>query len=216
MATQEELDPDEAFRKLEQKIASMCISGEDLASLKSYRRLTAKRIPIWPKVCGCVASFLLLVLVVLVAQWPVQRRTLMELWFRYSDLDIDKENCLVELNDVFLDVVRPPVDCSICEKVETVDKVTNLSPELFELKYAYSGRPVVIEDGMKNWTARDTFSFDFFKNIYGEDSPALMNIESNCQFFPYKTNFGTLGEVFNMSKERADMKDNSEPWYIGW
>ena len=82
------------------------------------------------------------------------------------------------------------------------------------LRYAYTGRPVVIEDGQKNWTARTKFSFDFFKGIYSKDSPVLNNFERNCQFFPYKTEFRRLVEVFEMDKERASFK--AEPWYIGW
>lgn len=217
MTTKEaEQDVEEAFRKLQRKISSMGISGNDLASLHSYQRLVAPRKPIWPLACACFGLFLMFTSVMLLVQWPVQRKTVLDLWFSINDMDIDKENCVVELHDVFLDVVRPPVDCSMCKPVEDVDRISNITPEIFEAKYAYSGIPIVIVDGMKNWTASNTFSFEFFKSIYGEDSPALHNIEANCQFFPYKTDFGSLGEVFNMTEERAHMKDGSEPWYIGW
>jgi len=81
-------------------------------------------------------------------------------------------------------------------------------------RYAYSGRPVLILDGQENWTAPDSFSFEFFKNIYSSDSPVLVNSERDCQFFPYQTNFKNLGDVFNMTSERANMK--GDPWYIGW
>lgn len=72
----------------------------------------------------------------------------------------------------------------------------------------------MITDGTKGWTAEKSFSFDYFKGVYGPNSPALDSQDSNCQFFPYKTNFRTLKEVFNMSKKDAEMK--GKPWYIGW
>ena len=37
-----------------------------------------------------------------------------------------------------------------------------------------------------------------------------------CQFFPYRTNFDTLQDVFNMDPDRAAFKPGTEPWYIGW
>jgi len=69
---------------------------------------------------------------------------------------------------------------------------------------------------MLNWTATDVFSFDFFKNIYPDDSPALDSFDSDCQFFPYKTKFKNLREVLNMSPERARLENGSHFWYIGW
>ncbi|CAG2164130.1 unnamed protein product [Oppiella nova] len=61
--------------------------------------------------------------------------------------------------------------------------------------YAYSGVPVVITDAMVNWTATEVFSFEYFKNIYPNESPALDNYDRNCQFFPYKTQFKRLREI---------------------
>ena len=83
-------------------------------------------------------------------------------------------------------------------------------------RYAYSGVPVVITDGMLNWTATHVFSFDFFKHIYSSDSPALDSFHNNCQFFPYKTEFKNLRQVLNMSSKRANLESGSAPWYIGW
>ncbi|CAE1162103.1 unnamed protein product, partial [Acanthosepion pharaonis] len=77
-------------------------------------------------------------------------------------------------------------------------------------------RPVVVVDGAKNWTAPKTFSFEFFKGIYSENSPALESKGYNCQFFPYQTEFANLAEVFQMEPERIKNTDHSKPWYIGW
>lgn len=130
------------------------------------------------------------------------------------DFELEKENCFFPMPELFLDMFRPPVDCQICKNVTSVDRVRNISPKDFLEKYAYTGRPVVIEDGMANWTAQDYFSFDFFKEIYSPDSPVMKGRDPQCQFFPYKTSFQSLEEVFKMPDKDAKME--GKPWYIGW
>ena len=189
---------------------------ENLCLLPSVKRL--KRSPgSWIRpVLYILSSVCVLFAAILIAEWPVNRETILEFYFDLFDQDIDQESCILELGDAVVDLARPPVDCSICESVHKVDKVSGISQEKFEEFYAYTGRPVVIKDGIKNWTATKTFSFDFFKSVYHEDSPALLNQETNCQFFPYKTTFGTLAEAFNMSSARAQGQDGTDPWYFGW
>lgn len=112
-------------------------------------------------------------------------------------------------------VFRRPEDCSMCINVTQVDKVSDISPEDFDKLYAATARPVVITDGTKGWEAVDLFSFDFFKELYrsvtryDEDRP-------ECQFFPYKTEFHSLTEAFNMSVERSRFEVGTDRWYIGW
>ncbi|XP_043283841.1 uncharacterized protein [Venturia canescens] len=127
---------------------------------------------------------------------------------RYFNSNVHRK-CLIEAPAVFQKVFRPPEDCSICRDVQQVEKIANVDPVLFEERYAYSGRPVVVTDATVNWTAIDTFSYSFFKNLYaGQDA--------NCQFFPYKTGFESLQDVFNMSAERALLLPGTKPWYVGW
>ncbi|XP_059469456.1 bifunctional arginine demethylase and lysyl-hydroxylase JMJD6-like isoform X2 [Neocloeon triangulifer] len=114
--------------------------------------------------------------------------------------------CLLENPDWLQDTTRRPEDCSVCVGVDSVDRITKISPQHFEQTYASSGRPVVIEDAMRNWTAPSVISLDFLRRLY-RDSP-----QPNCQFFPYKTEFRSLAEFLNMSEERATGK----PWYVGW
>ncbi|CAL4086453.1 unnamed protein product, partial [Meganyctiphanes norvegica] len=135
-------------------------------------------------------------------------------WLIWENIDLHAEQCTVDMPTAVQDVFRPPVDCNMCKDVTQIDRIQAVTPIEFEEIYAYTGRPVVITDGQKNWSAREIFSFDYFRNIYGEDSPVLANWERDCQFFPYQTEFRNLGQVFNMSEDRASMK--AEPWYIGW
>lgn len=76
-------------------------------------------------------------------------------------------------------------------------------------RYAYSGRPVVVVDAAINWTATEVFSFPFFKSLYE-------GVDGNCQFFPYRTEFKSLREVFEMSAGRSLLEKGTEPWYVGW
>jgi len=103
----------------------------------------------------------------------------------------------------------------MCHSLTHVDRVSQLSRESFEEYYAYSGRPVIVTDAMTNWSALQTFNFEFFHGIYSRDSPPLISGE-DCQFFPYESGFHNLSEVFHMTSERANLHNGSEPWYIGW
>ncbi|XP_034943563.1 uncharacterized protein [Chelonus insularis] len=119
------------------------------------------------------------------------------------------QKCLIDSPDIFRKIFRPAEDCSMCLGVQQVEKISNIDPDVFEERYAYSGMPVVITDATKNWTASKVFSFQFFKALYqGRDG--------DCQFFPYQTGFKSLQDVFNMSQNRAMLKADTEAWYVGW
>jgi len=125
------------------------------------------------------------------------------------------EHCLVAVDSLLITLFRPPVNCRICCGLTQVDRVSRLSREWFKEHYAYSGRPVIVTDAMANWSALETFNFEFFRSIYTHDSPVLALTE-DCQFFPYETGFRNLSEVFLMTSERSNLHSGSEPWYIGW
>ncbi|PRD31759.1 UNVERIFIED_CONTAM: hypothetical protein NCL1_22601 [Trichonephila clavipes] len=85
---------------------------------------------------------------------------------------------------------------------------------LFNLQFtfAYSTVPVIVTDGTKNWSAMNTFSFEFFRDLYlGDEDDVFWEVERECQFFPYQTEFQSLAEVLSMNQSRA-----GKPWYIGW
>ncbi|KAI4483605.1 PREDICTED: uncharacterized protein LOC106790905 [Polistes canadensis] len=119
------------------------------------------------------------------------------------------DKCLVEYPVVTQKIFRPPEDCSICRDIQHIDKLSNIDPIVFEERYAYSGRPVVIMDAMTNWTAPKIFSYSFFKSLYEGE-------QAGCQFFPYKTEFRSLQDVFNMSTSRSLLQAGTKPWYVGW
>lgn len=112
-------------------------------------------------------------------------------------------------------IFRKPEDCGFCENVRQIDKIKNISAGDFANNYISTGKPVVITDGARGWTALETFSFDFFKDLY-TSSDHEEPTQSNCQFFPYKTEFKSLEEALNMNTARARLSEGERSWYIGW
>ncbi|XP_067651644.1 uncharacterized protein [Haliotis asinina] len=213
------------FCRLHQKAKELGLKDDDFNKIEALREISQRNkkknvitLYLW-KSFGLVFAVYVAICLVWCLEWPVKNDVMLSIYFRLQGLseeDIYREPCVLEPLESMQDMFRPPLSCDFCKGIKQIDKVANIKPEEFEDIYAYSARPVVITDGMKNWTATEKFSFSFFKNIYKEGSPALENVENNCQFFPYKTSFKNLGEVFQMDEERATMKDGSQPWYIGW
>lgn len=219
----DESDVKREFKKIYDKAIALGLTVEDFQQLDAIKELKDSfyekerkvlkyiLIAIGATVCvfyGIMFAYML--------DWPIGRENMLRVWFKLNGLEMADEDCAIGMPEFAVDVLRPPVECDFCRSLAEVDRVSKISPAEFEEKYAYSGVPVVIEDGTVNWTAPEVFSFDFFKEIYKDGSQALENQERNCQFFPYKTSFYNLAEVMQMSPERARMEDGSEPWYIGW
>ncbi|XP_028392449.1 uncharacterized protein LOC114517009 [Dendronephthya gigantea] len=208
----------EAFKRLQKRAKQLEIDRKNLRKIKSlnalktssYRRLIAALI--------CVVTLVLLPPLTYKGFTSLHEETQKNFMQFIADnvlyFDLEKDVCLLQAVEPYLDLFRPPVNCSICENVDTVDVVTDLSKDEFLQKYAYTGRPVLIRNGSKGWSALSHFNFEFFKNIYPKGSPVLQSEDKDCQFFPYRTSFESLGEVFNMSKSMARME--GKPWYIGW
>ncbi|CAH1794438.1 unnamed protein product [Owenia fusiformis] len=130
--------------------------------------------------------------------------------------DFIGSKCLVDNNAILMEAARPLVECDVCKNLKQVPIVYDLDEKTFVEKYAYSNVPALVKGATKNWTAMDTFSFKFLKDIYTKTPDALQSVEEECQFFPYKTEFHTLEEVFEMPEARANFEEGQKNWYIGW
>ncbi|XP_072024428.1 bifunctional arginine demethylase and lysyl-hydroxylase PSR-like [Amphiura filiformis] len=232
------------FEDLAKKIDELGLSPETLSSLPSYHKLctiipsTPHHHPVqrprWHKLLACTLMFGIVVVIaalipfIFMIMYEIKllpdrpwiqglHKELTYVWLEdVMQLDIEDEECIVNNLEEIQDMFRPPVNCSVCANVTQVDRVEKLSSDDFVKYYAYSGHPVVITDATVNWTANSHFTFNFFKSIYDKESPVLDGEDENCQFFPYKTKFENLGEVFQMSASRSMLTDGSDPWYIGW
>lgn len=129
---------------------------------------------------------------------------------------IREARCAVDNSGLFIEVARPLTNCEMCRNLYHVPIEYEISVDDFSKKYAYTAVPVLIKDATKNWTAMNTFSYDFLKELYVNTSDAFEVTEEECQFFPYKTDFETLEEAFNMTDDRAHFKEGEETWYFGW
>nr|CAH7737793.1 unnamed protein product [Callosobruchus chinensis] len=132
-----------------------------------------------------------------------------------SSLIQSSRECILDMPPVASKAFREPENCEFCKNIKDVDRVTNISPDEFLEFYSKPGRPVVVTDGAINWPAMQTFDFNFFKQLHQEVEFDRSEVK-NCQFFPYKTEFKHLGEVFNMSTSRANLDPQEAPWYVGW
>ena len=93
-----------------------------------------------------------------------------------------------------------------------MDSVDRISVDAFTDKYAYTSRPVVVRNAMKDWNASKVFDFSFFRHLYLERFPGSVDVlDEHCQFFNYKTEFRSLRELLTMSPKRFE-----EMWYVGW
>ena len=124
--------------------------------------------------------------------------------------------CAIANNYFVMEMTRPPTDCSICRNVNSFVILDRPTKAEFA-RHAYTGHPILVRGSTDHWSARNTFSFDFFRRIYTEIPDAYESVENECQFFPFKTEFSRLSEVFSMPEERVRMSGhNWKTWYIGW
>ncbi|KAF6041423.1 hypothetical protein EB796_000270 [Bugula neritina] len=126
--------------------------------------------------------------------------------------------CIVGTNSLTQELSRPTFQCDMCKDIDQVPTIDGnlLTKDLFLSKYAYTGVPLLVKNGAKNWSALHTFSFDYLKNLYQLTDGALEAVAENCQFFPYKTSFSSLTEVFEMPKEQSKLEPGQPEWYVGW
>lgn len=129
--------------------------------------------------------------------------------------NIVASRCLVSNNYFVMEVTRPLSNCSMCEHVSGFIGLRNPTRAEFA-RYAYSGSPLIVHNATASWAALHTFDFDFFKDVYSNTRGAHRAVEEECQFFPFRTGFASLRDVFNMPEERVRQLNGSRSWYIGW
>lgn len=127
---------------------------------------------------------------------------------------ISTSKCLISFPEELNKIFRKPQNCDFCRGITSARRVSNLTPNEFEQKYAYTGEVIIVTDAMQNWTAQNTFDFWFFKDLYNREDSKRKTLD--CQFFRYKTKFRNLFEAFNMPRERVEYEKGTEPWYFGW
>lgn len=129
--------------------------------------------------------------------------------------DLQDEFCLIDHTLSSLEVSRPIANCSMCQGLTSVPSVANISQQDFRTYHAYTGVPLVVTKATRKWTAFKVFDFKFLKRLYNmSQNDVSGEVNEGCQFFPYRTNFKSLKEVFEMSDRRAALREDQ--WYVGW
>jgi hypothetical protein len=189
------------------------VNKNDAVAISASRRR-------WKSVVAAFVTCLLLAVSFLVVRLsPNLGRDVVSLWLMD---DFDADECLVSTDSQLADLFRPPVECArLCHGVTDVERVniSQLDFKRFETQFAYTGRPIVVSGATVNWSAPQTFSFNYFRSLYTDDSPAmsLSDDNDNCQYFAWgASEFNNLREVFQMDADRAAMKNGTKPWYFGW
>lgn len=136
----------------------------------------------------------------------------------HKQINIVASRCFLGNNYFVMEMSRPMTDCRICEDVHDFLVLDNPDRQEFA-KYAYAARPILVRGATANWTAMQMFNFDFFKEVYTHIRGAHQAVEEECQFFPFRTEFLKLRDVFAMPRQRVNLsssKPDEESWYIGW
>lgn len=134
----------------------------------------------------------------------------------FENRDRFESRCAIRNNYLVMEMTRPVTNCEICRDAKEVVVLENVTRAGFD-RYAYAGRPVLVKKAVNDWPALRTFSFHFFKDLYNITKGAYDSVREECQFFPFKTDFVSLEEVFDMPKSRADRMTNDQvTWYVGW
>ena len=132
------------------------------------------------------------------------------------------EECMVKNSKSAPLILSPPNNCGkICQGMNEVStyEIGEMTRQEFLTYFAYSGRPVLIQNAAKNWPGNEIFNFDFFKQLFLPHYEAIPHSYSvqdmskekwrqvnDCQFLPFNTEFGSIFEFFNMSVARSSLQ----------
>ena len=131
------------------------------------------------------------------------------------------QRCIIEdeaLEGYGADFCRLPIDCKVCKDVDVIDDVSvdSISLEMFEEKYAFTNRPLVVRNASLNWKAMEVLNYNWLRELYLSDIKLFQNENEDCWFNQYRTKeFTNLRSVFRLLGSTGAMKTN-KAWYVGW
>jgi hypothetical protein len=87
--------------------------------------------------------------------------------------------------------------------LQPVDTVTDITPDDFQRKYYKTMKPLIIKDLSKQWQAYNKWTWDYFKEIVGDQKVALYNNVKSDAYTPINTadDYKTFGEYVDMIKK---------------
>lgn len=122
--------------------------------------------------------------------------------------------CLVGTGPVGEIVMYPKTDCGFCKELVEAPRVSNLSKEQFIKDFISNNIPIVVTDATENWSARELFTYEFFRGLYMDNPESLDSDNDQGQFFQYSSDLHQLADVFDLPADRVELE--GKKWYIGW
>ena len=122
--------------------------------------------------------------------------------------------CLVSTGPVGEIVMYPKTDCGFCKDLVEAPRLSNLSTEQFLKDFINKNTPVVVTDATGNWSARELFSYEYFRGLYMDNPESLESDLDQGQFFQYSSDLHHLDDVFHLPEDRVQLE--GKKWYIGW
>ena len=88
-------------------------------------------------------------------------------------------------------------------QLSAIDKVEDLSPEDFKNNYYNKMKPVIITGLAKKWPAYNKWTWDYFKEVVGDEKVGIYNNIKSDAYTPINTadDYKTFGEYVDMIKE---------------
>ncbi|XP_071963180.1 uncharacterized protein [Antedon mediterranea] len=125
------------------------------------------------------------------------------------------EPCLINKDTLPPSLIGPITDCSMCEDLLSIPLYDAITREEFEVRHAYTNRPALIRNAIQNWTALTQLNFNYLKEMYLSSN--IDDIQENCAFFAYRTDFLSLKDAFeSITPAMQNLEDGAPNWYIGW
>merc|ERR1711971_111302 len=132
------------------------------------------------------------------------------------------DRCILETPETHgygVDFCRVPVDCDICSNVREIEEVhvSELSVELFEERYAYTHRPLVVRNASIFWDALQVIDYNWLKGEYMKKPEEMDKTGDECWFNRYKTNeFRNLRSIFKLIERPTFLHPESTPPKKPW
>ena len=122
--------------------------------------------------------------------------------------------CLVTMGPFGEIAMYPKTDCGFCKKLVEAPRVSNLGKEQFIKDFITKNIPIVVTDATGNWTAKELFSYEYFRDLYKDNPESLDSDIDQGQFFQYSSDLHHLHDVFHLPEDRMELE--GKKWYIGW
>lgn len=118
--------------------------------------------------------------------------------------------CIFPNNYIIYEATRPLSNCLYCKNLKKPIIIKNISFGYDEY-HQYASQPIIIKGAVSEWPASKVLNYSYVKELYLRNPKAL---DTECQFLNFRSNLFSLKDVFQMSKERVENKE--EPWYVGF